>query len=148
MPPKPDTGSTSLNKLVDKRANIFSIVSGIWNKVQIYDISNLFEFQAYQEKIPVYETKFQNIQEEIMELNYSLPLEERVETAPSELAFTDAVTHIRGLFLSLKRQEISSNNSPISSYNLIHCYCFQKLTVALFPEKVLNGLNFFNCTTH
>lgn len=146
MPPKTDTGSTIINKLVDKRANIFSIVTGIWSRVRNYDVSKLYELQAYQEKIPEYESKFQNLQEEIMDLNSELPTQERIDTANAELAFTEVVTSIRGLFLLLKRQEISSStasNQQTSNSQFESQLLLPKINIRIFSGESAEWPEFF-----
>lgn len=143
MPPKTDAGSNTLNKLVDKRANIFSIVTGIWNRVKSYDASKLFELQAYQEKIPDYESKFQDIQEEIMDLNAELPTQERLDTANAELAFTEVVTNIRALFLLLKRQESTSNNQQMSNSQPDSPLLLPKINVRTFTGDSAEWPEFF-----
>lgn len=143
MPPKTDTGNASLNKLVDKRANVFSIVTGIWKKIEGYDSSNIFELQAYQEKILACEAKFECIQEEMMEINSELSATERVETAQSELAFAEVVAHIRALFFSLKQQQSASNQASNTQVSNFESLLLPKINIRPFSGESSEWPEFF-----
>lgn len=134
----------ALNRLINKRDNIFATVTSIYNKCKSYSSDNLAKVKYFVQQLPNYSRKFEEVQDQIEALNDDLTQKEQIEISQIQASFEEILASIHDVQCNLAKQDAALTTPDTTPNVTAVSQMLPTISLPSFDGKIDNWVEFIS----